>query len=215
MAWNTNSGLIGVVLSRTMTRGNDGLNHQGAIALVLDAATLDVLRNHGQTSGHSFGNSLLLTSDGDFLSMDLGDNYPRGINLIRFSNSAREGFVVYNFKTKHGVAAASPAGKTYPLYSEISTIDTNYYKWSNDNYVYTELGHSGVVEVDDGYLVFFSGEQPSLDSSQVGQVLNVARNVGFVKVGKDLSKREVLSPGGIQTGGYFGFNGKWHVQENR
>merc|ERR1719203_2623426 len=120
MAWNTNSGLIGVVLSRTMTTASDGLNHQGAIAFVLDAATLDVLRNHGQTSGHSFGNSLLLTSDGDFLSMDLGDNYPRGIHLVSFNRDSKENFVPYSFKTKHGTSPTSPAGKTFPEYTEIS-----------------------------------------------------------------------------------------------
>ena len=41
----------------------------------------------------------------------------------------------------------------------------------------------GVV-VDDGILVFFVGEQPPLDSSQVGVTLNGPRDVGFVKVAK-------------------------------
>jgi len=215
--WNTATGMVGAVLARTMTRGGDNLNHQGAIAIVLDASTLEVVRNHGQTSGHSFGNSMILSRAGEFLSMDLGDNYPRGINLVSFTEQARSksSFVVYNFKTHHGQKATSPAGATYPEYTEISTAETTYYKWSNDNYVYTELGHAGVVEVDDGFLVFFSGERPPLDSSRVGAVLNEARNVGFVKVGKDLSLREVLSPGGTQTGGYYSFGGRWLDQENR
>ncbi len=34
-----------------------------------------------QTSGHSFGNSITLSSAGDFVGIDLGDNYPRGINM--------------------------------------------------------------------------------------------------------------------------------------
>jgi len=215
MVWNSQTGMVGVVLARTMTQASDGLNHQGAIAFVLDAASLEIVRNHGQTSGHSFGNSLLLASDGSFISMDLGDNYPRGINLVRFDSRSRRSFVPYGFKTRHGTSPTSPAGGTYPEYTEISTAETTYYKWSNDNYVYTELGHAGLVEVADGLLIFFSGEQPPLDSSLVGSTLNAARNAGFVKVGKDLSQRQVLSPGSAQTGGYYGFNGNWHTQENK
>merc|ERR1719512_531382 len=115
----------------------------------------------------------------------------------------------------HATSPTTPAGQNFPEYSAMSTADTTYYKWSNDNYVYTELGHQGVIEVDDGYLVFFSGEQPSLDNSQARGILNTARNVGFVKVAKDLSEGKVLSPGKSETGGYFGFNGRWHRQENK
>uniref|UniRef100_A0A7S4Q871 Uncharacterized protein n=1 Tax=Alexandrium monilatum TaxID=311494 RepID=A0A7S4Q871_9DINO len=216
MVWDTQTGTIGVVLARTMTQGGDGLNHQGAIAFVMDPSTLDVVINHGQTSGHSFSNSLALTSDGNFLCMDLGDNYPRGVHLQRFNrqSSSKRGYVVYNFKTKHGTSATSPSGATYPEYTEISTGGQTYYKWSNDNYVYTELGHQGVVEVMDGLLVFFSGEQPPLDNSRVGAVLNEARNVGFVKVGKDLTQRTILSSGATETGGFYTFGGSWSTQTN-
>jgi len=120
-----------------------------------------------------------------------------------------------NLKTKHGTSARSPAGVTYPRYDEISTADVTFYKWSNDNDCYTELAHAGVVEVDDGILAFFAGERPALDSSLTGAHLNMARNVGFVKVGKDVADREVLSGGGTSTGGYYGFNGRWHRQVNR
>lgn len=51
-----------------------------------------------------------------------------------------------------------------------------YYQWSNDNYLYTELAHPGLHEVDDTVLVFFAGEKPPLDNSLVGKAMNVARN---------------------------------------
>merc|ERR1740123_511218 len=217
IAWNTNTGMLGLVLARTMTQSSDGLNHQGAIAIVIEASSLSVVRNRGQTSGHSFANSLTLSKDGSFLGMDLGDNYPRGVNVWKFDEVMAGWpnfigmFKVYSFKTKH---ATSSAGGRYPVYTEISNSGTTYYKWSNDNNVYTELGHSGLQEVDDGILVFFAGEQPPLDNSKVGGVLNLPRNVGFVKVGYDLNSRTVLSPGGTTTGGFYDFGGGWQTQTN-
>ena len=42
-----------------MTKSTDGLNHQGAYAAVFDATTLKPIKQFGQTSGHSFANSLI------------------------------------------------------------------------------------------------------------------------------------------------------------
>jgi hypothetical protein len=75
-----------MVLSRKMTRSSDGLNHQGAIAAVFSADNLKLITNHGQTSGHSFASSLISRSD-KFCGMDLGDNYPRGINYWIFNKN--------------------------------------------------------------------------------------------------------------------------------
>jgi hypothetical protein len=73
--------------------------------------------------------------------MDLGDNFPRGVHVHQFPTPGDtiEGRVVYGFKTRHGTTAASPAGTVYPRYDEISTADTTFYQWSNDNDVYTEI----------------------------------------------------------------------------
>ena len=54
---------IGMVVSRKMTMHTDGLNHQGAFAAVFDAKTLKPLKEIGQTSGHSFANSLIANTD--------------------------------------------------------------------------------------------------------------------------------------------------------
>jgi hypothetical protein len=84
-----NGNEIGMILSRKMTKGGDGLNHQGAIAVVLSADKLQIVKNLGQTSGHSFANSLIKRSDNKFSGIDLGDNYPRGINYWNFTSKVK------------------------------------------------------------------------------------------------------------------------------
>lgn len=57
MVFNGNH--IGMIVSRKMTRSNDGLNHQGAYAAIFDSTTLKMVKALGQTSSHSFSNSLI------------------------------------------------------------------------------------------------------------------------------------------------------------
>lgn len=212
------NGRLGLILSRTMHRSSDGLNHQGAIAVVLDATTLAVVKNLGQTSGHSFGNFLTTDSAGKFLAIDLGDNYPRGVHLHRFDENAREGRIVYTFKTEHGTSARSPAGPSYPVYSEISGGGKTFYQWSNDNRTYSEIG--GVHEMQDGIAVFFAGEPDAagkaLNNARTGSTHNDARNLGMVFVKKDFSSGDpVLSKGIHETGGFYSFGGTFSQQENK
>merc|ERR1719148_7953 len=116
--------------------------------------------------------------------MDLGDNYPRGISAWRLGGAtSKTSHLVYAFKTRH---ASSDGDGKYDVYPEISTAQETFYKWSNDNYLYTELAHPGIVEVEDGILVFFAGEFPALDNSRIGSAMNDPRNAAFVKVPKDL-----------------------------
>ena len=58
---------------------DNSLNHQLCTAMTLDPTALAITRNYGQLSSHSLGNSVILGPDGDFVGMDLGDNYPRGV----------------------------------------------------------------------------------------------------------------------------------------
>ena len=215
---------LGLMLGRKMHKSSDGLNHQGGIAAVFDTGTLDLVKNHGQTSGHSFGNELIVNKDNVFLAIDLGDNYPRGINLHKFDASTRKSRVVYTFKTRHGASAQNPAGKTFPKYDAASTGGTTYYQWSNDNDTYTELG--GVVQTSGGYLVVFIGERAPLDNAKVGQSLNTPRNIGFVLVREDfenatktgtniVSDDLVLSAGAEEKGGFYTFQGQWSEQRNK
>jgi hypothetical protein len=212
-------GTLGLFMGRRMTKSSDGLNHQGGIGVVFDATTLDVITNTGQTSGHSFDNFLTKNSEGDFIGIDLGDNFPRGINMHRMNKDGRDNRLVYTFKTQHGTEA-NGYGKIYPLYKEISGPKQNYYKWSNDNATYTRLG--GVVEVSDGYLVIFAGEPDaagkSLNNSRTGDNTD-ARNIGFVKVSKDFYKYDkkdfILSKGIVEKGGFYTFTGGWTEQMNQ
>jgi hypothetical protein len=205
-----------LMFGRKMNKSNDGLNHQGGIAVSFDAANLSLIKNYGQTSGHSFDNFLGVNSTGEFVGMDLGDNYPRGINLHRF-NESMSSKVVYTFKTKHGETADCWGLKSYPVYPEISSSTKKYYKWSNDNNTYTELG--AVIETSDGYLVSFLGEpdKNGYALKNTGFDSKCARNVGFVKVNKNFdngSNDIFLSKGITETGGYYTFGGSWSEQKN-
>lgn len=218
------SGKLGLMVGRTMHRSADGLNHQGGIAVVFDSTTLEVITNHGQTSGHSFEN-VLVVDRGGFVGIDLGDNYPRGVHLHRFTDTASDSALVFTFKTHHGIAAIAPDGRQHPAYPEISTSQTAFFQWSNDNATYTELG--GVVADPGGYTVVFASEASSgraLDNARVGKPLNDPRNLGLVRVRHDFDKLPrfgaeipdslVLTQGTAETGGFYSFGGTWTKQRN-
>lgn len=224
LVWS--NGRLCMMLMRTMHKSADGLNHQGGIAVIFDADNLRQIRNLGQTSGHSFDNVLSVNTAGEFIGVDLGDNYPRGIHLHRLTDQNRVSRVVYTFKTGHGRTAGNPAGKTFPPYPEISRPDKSFYKWSNDNNTYSELG--GVIETPQGYMVVFAGE-PSpegrvLDNSRLGLDKADPRNIGLVVVRKNfptLAARGSVVPdelllnrGPAETGGFYSFNGAWNEQRN-
>lgn len=68
--------------------------------------------------------------------------------------------------------------------------------------------------MNDGFHVFFVGENPPLDNQRAKGVIGTPRNIGFVKVSKQDTK-EILSDGPTEYGGYFTFNGEWYEQEHR
>ena len=110
-----------------------------------------------------------MARDGAFLGIDLGENYPRGVNLHTFDAKGLRSRVVYTFKVCHAESSRSLDGRSYPVYREASSLGKTFYQWSNDNRTYTELG--GVVETDRGITVVFSGEaDPSRDArSRMGE----------------------------------------------
>lgn len=115
---------------------------------------------------------------GKFIAVDLGDNYPRGINLHTFDDVRKNSNLVYQFKTLHSTTS------NYPIFEEISTPEKTYYKASNDNNCYSEI--SSLVEHDSGYLVFFTGERRPLDNTQVGSQINNPRNLGLIRTTFDI-----------------------------
>ena len=134
MAWNTADNTLGLVIARNMNNG-----HQGATTVVLDGKDMSVVMYRGWASSHSFGNSLHMGENGKFVGADIGDNFPRGINLMQFSKSSKkQSRVVYNFKTKHCTSEGGICyGKKRDKYTEISTGSKTFYKHSNDNMVQT------------------------------------------------------------------------------
>jgi hypothetical protein len=215
------NGQLLMFIERLYHAGIDGLNHQGGSALLFDSTELRLIKNLGQTSGHSFDN-YLTTSNNGFIGADLGDNYPRGVHFHEFKSKdetvIKSSKVVYTFKTEHGTRPSYSTGMpTYPKYNEISKSGKIYYKWSNDNSTYGEIG--GVVEVSDGYLIFFTGEPSpegkSIDNFRAGNSED-PRNVGFVKISKTFNQDEkpILSNGINEKGGFYSFDGGWTDQEN-
>jgi hypothetical protein len=215
-------GVIGVMLPRRMHKSGDGLRHQGAIALTFSAKDLELTHHHGQTSGHSMANLLTVNKKGNFVALDLGDNYPRGVHLHEFDKAKRTSRLVFTFKTQHSTHEKGG----YPVYDEISGGGRTFYKWSNDNAVYTELG--GLVENKRSYTIVFATDQGVdgrvLDNSRAFRGCDDPRNLALVRVVKAFGR----APGGseigdslmaslprkpvVETGGYFDFSGRWHKQ---
>ena len=135
LAWNVADNTLGFIVTRIMSA------HQGAIGAVLDGKDLSLLRRGGGSS-HSWANSIHVTDDGkQFLAVDLGDNFPRGIQVFAFSKTkAKTNKLVYSMKSAHMCGKSCNNGlcfgKKWPPYPEISTSTKKCYKVSNDNQVW-------------------------------------------------------------------------------
>jgi hypothetical protein len=130
--------------------------------------------------------------------------------------------LVYTFKTAHSTRPKDGM----PVYDEISGDSQTFYKWSNDNAVYTELG--GLVEGKKDYFIVFATDQGLdgrvLDNGRAFRSCDDPRNLALVRVVKDFGH----APGGsevsnslmaslprktkTETGGYYDFSGRWHKQ---
>jgi hypothetical protein len=216
------NGFVGLILPRTMYMSGDGLHHQAAVAAAFPA-DLSGVQLLGHTSSHSFGNVLVPGLAGDLLGIDLGDNYPRGVHLHRISRAAKGSRVVFTYKTAHGTEARNGS----PVYPEISGKGKTFFKWSNDNGTYTELG--GVVEGQVSCTVIFatdrSPEGKVLDNSRIG-VAGDPRDLAMLRVAKNFEKGPgggsevpdaLMVPGNPpgappETGGFYDFGGGWSKQ---
>lgn len=208
------NGLLAFMVGRTM----HGEHHQSAIIVVLNALDLSIRRNHGQAASHSLGNMIIPSNEDDFLAIDIGDNFPRGISLYRFNAETRDGRLIYSVKTHHAESEREIGGKKTPVYAEISEPNRKFYQWSNDNTPYCEL--DGINETKDGIAVFFTGEPDdagkSLNNRRAREVLNDARNLGFIYLKKDFTKPDsILSEGITEKGGFYTFIGTYSEQENK
>lgn len=220
------NGLLGMIFGRVTHMSSDGLNHQGGVAAVFDANTLELSRNHGQTSGHSWENVLTLDAANNFLGIDIGDNFPRGVHLHRFNAANKGSRVIYTYKTAHGQTPTNPAGAAFDVFTEISDAGTTFYQWSNDNRTYSELG--GVLDTPQGILAVFAGERSGLDNRRAVKTLNDPRNLAMMVLRRDFESASG-GPGNPSvvtddlvtstsdytvSGGYFTFTGERRLQRN-
>lgn len=225
-------GLLGVHLGRFMHKSEDGLNHQAGIWFTLSADTLQVQQPPVRTTSHSLDSVVATSMDRhgypEFLCCDLGDAYPRGLHLHRFVNRAFSGgnqsLLVYSYICRHGEAPKNDAGMEFEAYESLNKENApTYYKWSNDNACYTELG--GVAALGSSVLVAFAGEgSPSLDclsseafaSAPEERHRITPRNLGVVSVRKTLEgpKDDVWTSKSSYShkGGFYAFRGEWQEQ---
>lgn len=168
-----------LISSRGMHSG-----HQGAFAAAFDAKTLALRKYYGQTASHSFANRAF-SDHGVFVSLDLADNFPRGIRITKFSESDKVARTIFTYKTRHqaGTRAGLDDGKPRTPG-----------QWSNDNNTYSQLG--SFLSTPNGFLAAFAAEQ-SADNSKAVQNYNESRNVGIALVRKDfqnISQAETIVP---------------------
>lgn len=145
-------------------------------------------------AAHSFDSRLIKGDANNMISVDLADNNPRGIQISSWGKTGlNERHVAYTFKTEHypvpsngdcSTLSNTNANKDKPV--KITDSFGSYCSASNDNKTYTELGNA--VKLDDGYLISFASEQ-GLSNSLIapGKVLNMARDIGVVKVPLDFA----------------------------
>ena len=154
--------------SRTMQSG-----HQGSIIATFNTSDLSLAKNYGSNASHSFDNRLIY--DGRFfVSLDLADNYPRGIIIHKIAPQEKAGKVIFTYKTHlaNTDEATRKGHKNQPLTA---------WHWSNDNRTYSEL--ADVIPTPQGYLVVFASES-SVDNKLATGELNEPRNIGAVLVTK-------------------------------
>jgi hypothetical protein len=101
-----------------------------------------------------------------------------------------------------------------------------FYRWSNDNRTYTELG--GVLDTPQAILAVFASERSGFDNQRTQQSLNDPRDLALVSLRRDfeMASRDpnsatvvtddlVLSQGDVAVkGGYYTFAGGWTPQRN-
>jgi len=117
LAWNVDQDEVAWMFPRVMLAAGDGRNYQACSIPILDAENLQIKRKLSGYS-HSWANFVTNHKSG-FLAVDLGDNYPRGVNTHLLA-SEQTSKVVYQFKTHH---ATHKNGKD--IYDDISTPEKN------------------------------------------------------------------------------------------
>lgn len=185
-AWDNKSNDIALYLSFLATMMSDGKNHESGHTFIINGSTLEVKQRLWGAS-HSFGNSIIQAEERnevgarDFIKMDMGDAGPRGVQVTRLDRLLS----AFTFSSDGAYYYRQRNNLVFPVKK-----NQRYY-----NNIFSELGHPGVVQVKDGILAFFLGE----NSSITRHTYNTPRDVGFVKLSSDA--RTIMSPNQGRTKG--------------
>jgi hypothetical protein len=201
------AGRLCLVLARGMHN-----SHQGSIVSIFNTTNLAIVRPPYQNSSHSFGSRI--TDDGTrFLTMSLGDNYPRGIVVDKLDDVTRGAKVIFTYRTRHATVARD-RGDGVMLEAG---------RWSNDNRTYTELGD--IVANSSGYGVLLASER-SVSNSLTVEAINQSRNLAFLplsRIFETIAQTGYVVPSGmIAAGGvdskpfgFYDYGGGYVSQQNR
>jgi hypothetical protein len=213
-AWDNKCNTIALFFSFKDTLAKDGKNHQAGHTWLVDGSSLQVKQKSFWGSSHSFANSVVSLADrawednSSFLFMTLGDAYSRSVKVERIYRHMEPAQCVDSYTPGKMLNAC------YSMYGS-RTDDKWSYRVKNkkdvypirggtgQNAVYTEIGHPGLVEVDDGILAFIVSENNPKSVRGWPNFYNAPRDVGFVKVSRDV--RTIMSPNTTRTK-YTGLN---------
>ena len=141
--------------------------------------------------------------------------------MHRIKASSRSSQVIFTYKTRHGTRARNGS----PVYEEISKDGKTFYRWSNDNATYTELG--GLAEGKKSYSVIFSTDRSPegrvLDSSRAFRNCPDPRDLAMLCVKKkfgggrgsivpDSVMLGPIDPNSVEESGFYNFGGRWAEQ---
>lgn len=200
-------GRLCLVLARVMHNG-----HQGSTVTVFRARNLKTVKPPSQNASHSFDSRV--THDGEnFLTMSLGDNYPRGVVINKVRDDFNVGRVVFTYRTHHADTQRDLGNGT--------VLPPN--RWSNDNRTYTELGD--IVPMDNGHAVLVSSEK-SVSNRKTTEAVNQSRNLAYLLVSNrfdGIDQNQLVVPRRmIRTKGrdsrrfaFYNFGGGRVLQQNR
>lgn len=208
------NGWVSMILPRTMYNGDPtgkSAHHQASVTAAY-SADLAKLSFSGNPSSHSFGTILSSASSSEAMGLELGDVFPRALQLHKFVDGKRFSKIIFNYK------------------AHLITIekDGRPLKVSHDAETYTELG--GVAEGEVSYSVIFATDRSPaglvLDYGRVG-LKGESRNLAMLRVVKDFEtidshytvKDSMMVPGipipePPETGEFHVFTGQHCRQRN-
>lgn len=170
-------GIIKVVFNREMYNG-----HTSSFAIYVDSNNLEYLNrpstmdfdniyytlNNSYYVSHSFSERVIADSKDEFVSVDLGDGYPRAFLL------------------------AKPYSGTTNLL-QLSKYEVFHFREGNDttygyNKTFASLGN--IIEVDDGYILVAASEKTLSLNYAPNATINESRNIFIQKYNLDLKYKD-------------------------